>query len=70
MKLTKEELRNIINKDWDARREKLKERAKKNAASAKKWKAREKLSIYENELHMSTVRRFRHYLGNGPVRNM
>jgi hypothetical protein len=39
--LTKEELKNIINKDWDKRRENNKKRKVLNSKRTKEWKTRE-----------------------------
>lgn len=69
-KLKKSELKNIINQGWDQRRKNSKVRSEKNSRASANWQSKEKMSTYKNDLHMETVRRFRHYLGNGPVRNM
>lgn len=57
-KLSKEELKNILNHQWEERRAAAKVRSVKNSQRTKKWKCLEQ----NNELHLETVKRFKHYL--------
>jgi len=63
-KLSKTELKNILNHKWEERRARAKVNSAKNSQRTKKWKDHEKV----NDLHLETVKRFKHYLKD--VRHM
>ena len=52
--MTKKEIQQIINQDWDSRRKKQKERSKLNSERTKKWTAR--------ELEHRNLKRWKHYI--------
>jgi hypothetical protein len=43
--MTKKEIKNIINKDWDSRRAECKEKSAENSQRTKNWKKREALGL-------------------------
>ena len=58
--MTKKDIQQIIDRGWDSRRAKLKEKSKKNSERTKKWKNREALEREQKE----NLRRFRHYVAS------
>jgi hypothetical protein len=56
--MTKQEIRNIINKGWADRRERQRVRDELNSKRTAEWTARQ-----ENPLEEKNLRRWRHYLG-------
>ena len=62
MSLTKKEIQNILSKDWDLRRAKNKERARKGSELTKKWKKQEATLKFLTDIQEASKKRRPNYI--------
>jgi len=68
-RISKKEIRQMIDAGWTERREKVEKQRKKNNAQVREW-AMKGGGGHENELHTTTVKRFQQHFAQREVRDM